>query len=206
MFLDRMARKAGVTAEQTKAQLVEAAARVFAAKGYEGARLADIAEEANLSTGAIYAHYANKAELLLNAIADRTDAAVERTVGGDRAAVLDMLARSGSHLTDQGGESLLLLEGALAGRRDPELGDVLRERVTRRRERIAERVRAEQEAGTVRAGARADAVAHLSILLGLGSAVARALELEPPDADDWQAVIGGMVDSIRRAPATEPAA
>lgn len=193
-----MARKPGVTSEETKARLIEAAAEVFAERGYEGARLADIAEAAGLSTGAIYAHYANKAELLLTAIAARSAGAVETTVGGDRKSVLDTLARSGSNLNRGSDESLLLLEGVVAGRRDPELAAVLREHLELRQSQLAERVRAEQADGTVRRNTRADAVAHLSVLLGLGSLVARALELEAPSDDDWSAVIGGMVDSIRR--------
>jgi AcrR family transcriptional regulator len=201
MFGVLMARKAGVTATETKDRLTAAAANVFADKGYEGARLSDIAAEAGLSTGAVYAHYSGKADLLLHAIADRSAEAVDRTVGRDHDSVLDTLERSGSHLRTRRSDPLLLLEGATAGRREPELAALLRERVAARRDALAQRVRSEQDHGDVRRGARPDAVAHLSILLGLGSLVADALELEPPADDDWDAMIAGMVDSIRR-PAT----
>jgi AcrR family transcriptional regulator len=52
-----MGRKAGVTVEQTRTDLLAAAARVFARKGYDGASIADICAEAGLSTGPVYAHY-----------------------------------------------------------------------------------------------------------------------------------------------------
>src|SRR5687767_349882 len=59
-----MGRVAGLTAEETRRRVVEAAAVVFAAQGFEGARVSEIARTAALSTGAIYNHYRSKAELL----------------------------------------------------------------------------------------------------------------------------------------------
>ena len=48
--------------------LVAAAIEVFVAQGYDGARVQDIARAAGLTTGAIYANYRGKAELLFDAI------------------------------------------------------------------------------------------------------------------------------------------
>ena len=48
--------------------LYEVITRVFELKGYEGATVAQIAQEAGVTTGAIYAHYSSKAELLVDAI------------------------------------------------------------------------------------------------------------------------------------------
>ncbi|HKE75173.1 MAG TPA: helix-turn-helix domain-containing protein, partial [Acidimicrobiales bacterium] len=63
-----MGRIAGVTPEETRERLLDAAARVFELKGYEGATVAQIAREAGVSSGAIYAHYASKADLLADAL------------------------------------------------------------------------------------------------------------------------------------------
>src|SRR4051794_9338462 len=70
-------RRPGGTTVDTKEQLLDAAARVIAARGYEGARVSEIAAEAGLSTGAIYAHYEGKADLLCAAINRRGPDAVE---------------------------------------------------------------------------------------------------------------------------------
>ena len=64
-------RIAGMTAEETRSRLIEAASRSFAERGYDGTRIAEIAREAGLSSGAIYAHYRSKAELLLAALQAR---------------------------------------------------------------------------------------------------------------------------------------
>ncbi len=44
----------------TRARVLAAAERVFGAKGYDGARLADIAEEAGCSVGAVYFRFKDK--------------------------------------------------------------------------------------------------------------------------------------------------
>src|ERR1700758_4919387 len=63
-----MGRVAGVTAEETRERLLLAAADVFARRGYDGARVADIAAAADVSSGALYAHFGSKAELLVAAL------------------------------------------------------------------------------------------------------------------------------------------
>ena len=56
--------------QQTREELVAAAARVFARRGYHKATVEEIAAEAGFSTGAVYSNFGGKEELFL-AIADR---------------------------------------------------------------------------------------------------------------------------------------
>ena len=56
---DRSARKAA-----TRTRLLEAAARVYSARGFAGATLDDVAEEAGLTKGAVYGHFGSKDNLL----------------------------------------------------------------------------------------------------------------------------------------------
>ena len=48
--------------------LIDAAAEVFAERGYDGAGVAEIARRAGVTTGAIYSRYSGKSELLLEAL------------------------------------------------------------------------------------------------------------------------------------------
>jgi AcrR family transcriptional regulator len=57
---DRSARKA-----RTRAQLLEAAAGVYARRGFGGATLDEVAAEAGFTKGAVYSHFGNKENLLL---------------------------------------------------------------------------------------------------------------------------------------------
>ncbi|MEX2195108.1 MAG: TetR/AcrR family transcriptional regulator [Thermoleophilaceae bacterium] len=50
---------------QTRALLVQAAARLFAREGYHRATLAGVAREAGFSTGAVYSNFAGKDDLFL---------------------------------------------------------------------------------------------------------------------------------------------
>ena len=51
--------------EETRGELIDAAAKVFARRGFHGASLDQIAAEAGYSTGAIYWHFSGKDDLFL---------------------------------------------------------------------------------------------------------------------------------------------
>ncbi len=57
---DRSARKA-----ETRARLLDSAARVYARAGFNGATLDEVAAEAGFTKGAVYAHFGSKENLLL---------------------------------------------------------------------------------------------------------------------------------------------
>jgi AcrR family transcriptional regulator len=57
---DRSERRA-----QTRAQLLDAAARVYARRGFAGATLDEVAAEAGFTKGAVYGHFGSKENLLL---------------------------------------------------------------------------------------------------------------------------------------------
>lgn len=59
-----MARKTKEEAQETRNAILDAAVRVFAVKGVAHTSLSDIAQEAGVTRGAIYWHFANKADLL----------------------------------------------------------------------------------------------------------------------------------------------
>ena len=56
---DRSERRA-----RTRAQLLSAAARVYARRGFDGATLDEVAEEAGFTKGAVYDHFGSKENLL----------------------------------------------------------------------------------------------------------------------------------------------
>ncbi len=72
---DRSARKAA-----TRARLLEAAARVYAAHGFAGATLDDVAQEAGLTKGAVYGHFGSKDNLLVALIEEYLAAEIAEQV------------------------------------------------------------------------------------------------------------------------------
>lgn len=192
-----MGRKAGVTAAETRERLIASAAKVFAERGYAGARVNEIARDAGLTTGAIYAHYATKADLLCDAI---------RSHGADPLAGLtdpERPAGSVSEILREIGESLarrpahdgaLLMEAAVAARRDREVAELLHRNVVDKESLIAALLRAAQEAGDIDPTIPPDAAARFCMTLAMGSLVVTALGLPPTDPDDWSALIARLVD------------
>jgi AcrR family transcriptional regulator len=79
--------------EQTRDQLLEAAGRVFARRGFHGASVDEVAEEAGYTTGALYSNFAGKEDLFLSLLEqfaarqldEVVDAAAEGSTVGARA-------------------------------------------------------------------------------------------------------------------------
>lgn len=194
-----MGRIAGVTPDETRARLIKAATRVFAERGFEGARIADIAREAGLSSGAIYAHYGSKAELLLEAIRSHgADELNQLLDGNDLLPFPDVLIALGSGLERRTrADGSLLAEAIVAARRDPELAAILADHVGQREAFFATMTRHSQRRGDLDAAVSPDAVARLCFMIALGSLVLRALDLPRTDPGDWSALLNRIVDSFR---------
>ncbi|MCA9965186.1 MAG: TetR family transcriptional regulator [Anaerolineales bacterium] len=75
-------------AAQTRQDILEAALSVFSQKGYHATRLADIANAANVTRGAIYHHFENKAKLYNDLITEAS------TIGSS--AIQEAMASGGS--------------------------------------------------------------------------------------------------------------
>lgn len=56
---------------RTRELLLDAAARTFARKGFAGASVEEIAEDAGFTVGALYSHFSSKSELFLELMAGR---------------------------------------------------------------------------------------------------------------------------------------
>jgi AcrR family transcriptional regulator len=110
---------------RNRALVLDAARRVFLARGYHGATLEQIAEEAGFSKGVLYSQFDSKADLFLALLEARiSERAAEnaRVAGslreGDLLSLIDHLAR-GDQATP--GWLLLVIEFRVHAARDPEL-------------------------------------------------------------------------------------
>ena len=57
--------------DRTRSDLLDAAGRVFAAQGFEGASVGDVAAAAGYTKGSVYAHFGSKSELFLTLARER---------------------------------------------------------------------------------------------------------------------------------------
>ena len=130
--------------DPTRVRLLDAAAAVFAEKGYDGAGVQEIARRAGLTTGAIYGRFTGKAELLREAIAhahstDELDELFDQhRFEGHASDICWSPAPTSSTAatpTVQRGDALLL-EAFVAARRDPEIRDAVRALMDERADRL----------------------------------------------------------------------
>jgi len=116
----------------TRASLVELAAEMFATRGYLQTSIRDIAREASLTTGAIYGHFRNKADLLAEAVSSRIVTDLESLATGGRGvqgvpAHVSTLRRLTSRYDDRRQLRALILQGAAAALTDDETRERLRD-------------------------------------------------------------------------------
>jgi AcrR family transcriptional regulator len=189
---------AGLSAAETRQRLLDAAAVVFGRDGFEGARVAQIAEEAGLSVGALYNHYGSKAELLAAVVERHSAEELGRLLAaGQPMGVVDLIAEQGRRLDHGPLEAPLLVELITASRRDPEAAQILLREVSGREELMAELIRFGQAAGDVVYDVDPAVVARFCLMLGLGSLLLRAMDMPSTDSDAWASLINRIVDGFR---------
>jgi len=197
-YFIEMGRIAGVTTEETSARLIEAAAQVFARRGYDRASIAEITSEAGLSSGAVYSRFGSKAELFAATLRVHSAREVERLLGGAGGDVADLITNRGATLDRRSPtESSLLVEAIVAAKRNPEVARVLAELFAEREQRFAALVRRGQAAGSIDGVVAPEAVSRFTLMLALGSLLVTALDLPETDHDDWSALITRLVDRFR---------
>src|SRR5437763_4351759 len=78
--LDQRTRAARARGREARDELLTAALRVFARRGYREAGVDEIAAEAGYSKGALYWHFSSKQDLLLTLVEERIDAPLRELV------------------------------------------------------------------------------------------------------------------------------
>ena len=187
-------------AQQTRGDILRAARRLFAERGYAATSINDIAEEAGVAIQTIYARLGSKRGMLL-ALIDLIDeeARVGSLAGAVTTAGTPLAAlRAGVHLTrsfqERCGdiiEALFTASGA-----EPELADAVAEGQRRHREGARITIGRIEELNGLRddvAPARAQALLALSTNHEAWRELIRGYQLDWDPAEDW------LVDALSRA-------
>jgi len=192
-----MGRVAGVTAEETRERLLLAAADVFARRGYDGARVADIAAAADVSSGALYAHFGSKAQLLVAALRTHGRRLLAEALAADPGRpVTDLLLRIGRQLPRRrDARGYLIVEALVAARRDDDVAGPMRDYVGERADRLAELVRAAQGGGELDPSLSPGALAHFCLLLAMGSALVTP-DLHAVSEEEWSALLTRVIAGL----------
>jgi AcrR family transcriptional regulator len=113
-------------ARTTRAALVRSAYDVFNEQGYGAVSVRDLARRTQVTSGAIYGHFRNKADLLVAAIADHIDRDLYLKSKPDDSLRVYMQRQWRAYRSRRGLRALLV-EAAAAARIDPEVERQLHE-------------------------------------------------------------------------------
>jgi len=198
-----MGRIAGVTAAETRDRLLLAAADVFAERGYDGTRVADIAAAAGVSNGALYAHFASKADLLVDALRTHGRRVLADMFAADPSrSITDLLLVIGRRLPRRpDAQGYLLVEALAAARRDDDVARPMRDYVGERADWLADLMRVAQAGDEIDSGLSPTALAHFCLLLAMGSALITP-DLHAVDEDEWGALLARVVAGLARTGTT----
>jgi AcrR family transcriptional regulator len=174
--IDQRTRAAREAGRESRDELLDAALRVFARRGYRDAGVDEIAAEAGYSKGALYWHFPGKHELFVALIDERIDAPTRELIDllesapPDRDMSLEATHELARQLSEQRDAMLLEREYWSLAIRDPELRARYAERHAELRTAFAAALKARAEhLGTPDLTMSADDVARLvlSIIGGL---------------------------------------
>jgi AcrR family transcriptional regulator len=168
---------------RTRQLLLEAAASVFARKGFAGASVEEIAEAAGYSIGAVYSNFGSKEELFLElSAAYRSDLIAEaagtvREHGTGTGELGRLLARAADKDADF---ALLHSEFWAYAVRNPRVLDTMAARLDAPRQALEALVRADLE----QRGAEASAAVVATVVAALVDGLARQRLLDPARVPD----------------------
>jgi AcrR family transcriptional regulator len=177
----------------TRANLLELATARFVQDGYAGTSVRELARESDRTTGALYGHFRNKADLLAEVIATRIAALEDDFPSG--VALDDGLRQNWRRYADRADLRALLLEGAVAARHDPEIRDRVGKPQADTLAEWGQRVRDHATEAEVDPALDLDAFFKLLWAIELGLGVLEAYGVEPPDPETSAAMIARLASS-----------
>lgn len=188
-------------APDTTERLLEAAVAAFAEHGFEAARVAEIARRAGLTTGAIYARWTGKREMIVDAVgysvarcvlAPETLAAMP-----DEELLAALVTELGS--SDRARVREVMLEACVSARRDGSFRSAVSEAVSEDAARLGAIVARGKAEGCIDPALDTGAIVALCQSLGLGMHLAASVGTDGPrpQAAHWDALVSRLVAALR---------
>ena len=179
-------------------RLLAAAVDAFTERGFDKAGVAAIARSAGVTTGAIYARWSGKHEMMLDALDVVMMHRLEQLLAPDSTDVADILASLGSELVVRSPSAdALIAEAMVIARRDREFHSMLTRRIAEQEARLAGLIDDGKAAGLLDPALSTEAVVALCHAISLGFAMFGSIDRELPNADGWNAVIQRLIAAAR---------
>jgi AcrR family transcriptional regulator len=172
--------------QQTRDHLIQAAARVFAERGFHGASLDQVAAAAGFTKGAVYSNFKNKEDLFLALLEAKRDsemealyATLEASDSPPEAQLPEFVTLVQDQTTELGGNwDVLYTEFALYAMRNPAAREKLAEFDALTIAKVAELIDGARTAQGIDALEQPEHVARIIVALFRGISVMRALNAD----------------------------
>lgn len=190
----------------SKERLLEAATEEIAAVGFDRARLAEIAERAEMTPGSVYTWFANKEELFRAALENALAAQVRSNADFLEASgltgsdwMLKIAATVPRNAGDEGPTAAqkLLVEAYYASWRDPAAREILKPRIREHYAMYRRIVDDAKKDGAISEKLDAHMLATLLLAIPIGMSVVTMAGVDRPDDPLWLEVFSRFDKSMR---------
>jgi TetR/AcrR family transcriptional repressor of uid operon len=186
-------------ARATRAALVELAAELFAEQGYVQTSIRDIARRSGLTSGAIYGHFRNKADLLAEAIHVRTAEELEAQSLrlGEELDYVETLTRLAREFPKRRRLRALIVQGAAAAQTDEETRTQLREEQLGHINVWLEAYERERDRMGIHPSVDMQAALLYTWAVELGLGVLEGIGIEPRSRKGWSEIQNRLARSLQ---------
>jgi AcrR family transcriptional regulator len=182
-------------ARTTRAALVRSANDLFIEEGYGAVTVRDLARRTHVTSGAIYGHFRNKAELLVAAVADHIESDLYLAPDG-RVGFRAYLQRQWRGYRSRAGLRALLVEAAAAARVDDDVKLQLHDLQTTKLAEWKATYHEIQESEGIDRNVDMDAVLTMLWATELGLGMLESWDVELPKPGVWAALVTRVLDSF----------
>ena len=182
-------------ARATRAALIRSACDFFVEDGYGAVSVRDLARRTKLTSGAIYGHFRNKADLLVAAVNEKLVTDLEAPQRGRSLRLAEYLAAQAKNYRSRAALRALIVEGAAAARVDPDIKQQLRALQTAKLQEWRAIYRELQQSEHLDPDADMETLVVFLWAAEMGLGVLEALDVPLPKPSAWARLIERVVRS-----------
>ncbi|HXY93093.1 MAG TPA: helix-turn-helix domain-containing protein [Acidimicrobiia bacterium] len=183
-------------ARATRAALIKSAGDLFVEEGYGAVSVRELARRTKLTSGAIYGHFRNKADLLVAAVNERIVTELEAPQRGGPRGLAPYLAAQARNYRSRAALRALIVEGAAAARIDEEVKERLREVQTAKLDEWRAVYREVQRSEGLDPEADMDTLVVFLWATEMGLGVLEALDVPLPTPSAWSRLMERLVAAL----------